>query len=313
MIRWILRFVVFIVFIELTLIYPRVISGPTSTAPTSSELQQNVEQSMSGLHMLEAQAGQKDWELWSENAVSYKETGELKLEKVKALFFADNGVTFTVTGRQGKVDVKTKNLFVEGEVITESSNGYVIKTHDVDYVSSERTLKTKSPVEVTGQGLKLNGMGMNANLKTSMISVQDDIKAERVVGEDKKVYIQSQSVELSGITKTARFLGDVVMDFDSMRITGPQADFEYDQTKNFFKTVKVRGGARVTDLDKWAVSEDLDIDFTKNMFTFRGSPKVVQNQDELRGEEIVFLENGKRVQVKKARVKVEQGTKVIDK
>lgn len=294
-------------FIELTLIYPRVISGPTSAPAQAAEMQQNVEQSMSGLHMIEAQAGEKEWELWSENATSYKDTGELKLQKVKALFFADNGVTFTVTGQEGKVDVKTKNLFVQGEVITESSNGYVIKTHDVDYVSGERSLKTKSPVQVTGQGLKLNGIGMDANLKTSMIEIKEDIKAERIMAEDKKVYIQSQSVQLSGKTKMARFIGSVVLDVDSMRITGPQADFEYDESKNFFKTVKIRGGTRVTDLDKWAVSENLDIDFTKNMFVFRGSPKVVQNQDELKGEEIVFLENGKRVQVKKARVKVEQG------
>ena len=306
MIRWILRFVFFIVFIELALMYPRVISGPTSTPAASAEMQQNIEQSMSGLHMLEAQAGQKEWELWSENAVSYKDTGELKLQKVKALFFADNGVTFTVTGQEGRVDVKTKNLFVQGHVVTESSNGYVINTHDVDYISNERLLKTKSPVQVDGQGLKLNGLGMEANLKTSIISIKEDIRAERVMAEDKKVYIQSQSVELSGRTKTARFIGSVVLDVDSMRITGPQADFEYDESKNFFKTVKVRGGTRVTDLDKWAVSENLDIDFTKNMFVFRGSPKVVQNQDELKGEEIIFLENGKRVQVKKARVKVEQ-------
>lgn len=308
MIRWVLRFIVFILFIELALIYPKVISGPTSTASSNTEIQQNVEQSINGFHMLEAQAGQKDWELWSETATSYKDTGELKLKKVKALFpGGDKGVSFTVTGQEGRVDTKTKNLMIEGEVVTESSNGYVIKTQDVDYISTERILRTKSPVDVDGEGLKLKGVGMEARLKNSTILVQNDIKAERVVSDDKKVYVSSQSVELSGKTKSARFLGNVVMDVDSMRITGPQADFEYDPTKKFFKTIKVRGGTRVTDLDKWAVSENLDVDFTKNMFVFRGSPKVVQNQDELKGEEIVFLDNGKRVQVKKARVKVEQG------
>ena len=308
MIRWIVRFIFFVLFVELTLIYPKVISGPTSAPPAAEDIQQNVEQNINGFHMLEAQAGQKDWELWSESATSYKDTGELKLKKVKALFpGGDKGVSFTVTGQEGRVDVKSKNLTVSGEVITESSNGYVIKTQDVDYVSTQRLLKTKSPVDVEGQGLKLKGVGMEARLKNSTILIENDIKAERVVSEDKKIYVQSQSVQLSGKTKSARFLGNVVMDVDSMRITGPQADFEYDSEKNFFKTVKVRGVTRVTDLEKWAVSENLDIDFTKNMFVFRGSPKVVQNQDELKGEEIVFLENGKRVQVKKARVKVEQG------
>jgi len=33
---------------------------------------------------------------------------------------------------------------------------------------------------------------------------------------------------------------------------------------------------------------------------------VVQNNDELRGEEIVFLDGGKRVQVQRARAKVDE-------
>jgi lipopolysaccharide export system protein LptA len=48
------------------------------------------------------------------------------------------------------------------------------------------------------------------------------------------------------------------------------------------------------------------VDFESNRFVFRGNPRVVQNNDELRGDEIVFLDGGKRVQVKSARAKVDQ-------
>jgi hypothetical protein len=35
---------------------------------------------------------------------------------------------------------------------------------------------------------------------------------------------------------------------------------------------------------------------------FRGQPRLVQNNDELNGEEIIFLEGGKKVKVEKVKV-----------
>jgi lipopolysaccharide export system protein LptA len=101
-------------------------------------------------------------------------------------------------------------------------------------------------------------------------------------------------------------LDDVVLDMDSMRITGPEAKFEYDPKSDAVKSVYVSGGARVSDTDKWATAQNLSVDFQSNKFVFRGNPRVVQNNDELRGEEIVFLDGGKRVQVQRARANVDE-------
>ena len=90
---------------------------------------------------------------------------------------------------------------------------------------------------------------------------------------------------------------------DSTRITGPEARFDYDSKTDLVKSIYVSGGTRVSDPDKWATAQNVNIDFKSNKFVFRGSPRVVQNNDELRGEEIVFLDNGKQVQVQRARAK----------
>jgi lipopolysaccharide export system protein LptA len=66
------------------------------------------------------------------------------------------------------------------------------------------------------------------------------------------------------------------------------------------------GGARVSDADKWATAQNVMVDFEKDRFIFRGHPRVVQNNDDLRGEEIVFLDGGKRVRVKGARARVDE-------
>ena len=66
------------------------------------------------------------------------------------------------------------------------------------------------------------------------------------------------------------------------------------------------GGAKVSDADKWATAQNVRVDFESNRFVFRGNPRVMQSGDELRGEEIVFLDGGRRVQVKSARARVDE-------
>lgn len=281
---------------------------PAPRMETGSE----IDQSMNGMHMIETQEGRKEWELWSDKATSLKAKELLQLEMVKAVFFSDSGVTFTVTGKSGTVHVKSKNLRVEGDVVTKSSNGYVFRTQSMDYDSASRLMKAANPVEMTGpkdeagNSLHLNGIGMEANLAKNNMDVLREVRSTKNLDNGKKAVIKSQRARFSAINRTARFMGDVVVDMENMRITGPEANFEYDKDSDQLKSVLFTGGARVSDTDKWATAENVRVDFEKNRFIFRGAPRVVQNNDELRGEEIVFLDGGKRVQVQGARAKVDE-------
>jgi LPS export ABC transporter protein LptC len=264
------------------------------------------------MHMIETQEGRKEWELWSDKATSLKAKELLQLETVKAIFFSDSGVTFTVTGRQGLVQVKSKNLRVEGDVVTRSSNGYTFRSEVMEYDSAGRTLSAPSHVEMfgprdhEGHSLHLTGVGMKASLPQSSMEILSDVKAEKGLDKGRKALITSHRSIFSGKDKTAKFMDDVVLDLDSMRITGPEARFDYDSKSDTVKSVYVSGGARVSDADKWATAQNVNIDFKSEKFIFRGSPRVVQNNDELRGDEIVFLDGGKQVLVQKARAKVDE-------
>lgn len=271
-----------------------------------------IDQSMKGMHMIETHEGAKEWELWAEKARSLKAKDLLELEKVKAIFFTDNGVTFTVTGETGKVQVKSKNLRIEGAVVTRSSNGYVFSTERMEYDSGARRLLASDEVEMLGPkdgegfSIRLTGRGMRALLDQSTMEVLRDVKAEKNLQKGRRVFIKSQRSMFSGKDRGAEFIGDVVLDMDSMRMTGPSARFEWDPGAHALKSVIFNGGARVSDADKFATAQNVRVDFDENRFVFRGNPRVVQNNDELRGEEIIFYDNGKRVQVQRARAKVDE-------
>jgi LPS export ABC transporter protein LptC len=301
--------------IQVVLIAPsqiRDVDTKASVIPAAAEPQNGVDQSINGMHMIETHEAAKEWELWSDRAVSLKAQEKLELEKVKAKFFSDSGVTFDVIGKKGIVETKAKNLKVEGDVVITSSNGYTFKTPSMNYDSNSRRIVTDQPVEMIGpkdannNALKLTGVGMQASLANSTMEVLRDVKAQKELEGDRKVVIRSHRSFFSGKDRTAKFLGDVILDMDNMRITGPEAQFLYDSKKDIVKNVIFTGGAKVSDADKWATAQNLNVDFEANRFVFRGNPRVVQNNDELRGEEIVFLDGGKRVQVSRARAKVDE-------
>ena len=280
--------------------------------PDAAKGNGGIDQSLKDMHMIETHEGKKEWELWAKQAASIKANEVLELDAVKAIFFSDSGVTFNVTGNKGSVQVKSKNMRVEGDVVIRSSNGYVFRTPVMDYDSKIRRINTAARVEmvgpkdVQGNALKLSGTGMDAYLDKGSMEVLRDVRAEKALDQGRKALIKSHRSVFSAKDRTARFVGDVVLDLDSMRITGPEAQFVYDSKKDIVKSVQFSGGARVSDQDKWATAQNVRVDFDTNRFVFRGNPRVVQNNDELRGEEIVFLDGGKRVQVQRARAKVDE-------
>ena len=307
--------------VQVVIIAPRQIRNsmktPTTTgaageSAASGPASDGVDQSMNGMHMIETLEGAREWELWSDRALSFKSRERLELTGVKAIFFSTNGVTFTVTGKKGVVQVKSKNLRVEGDVVTQSSNGYRFETAAVEYDSSARRLtarqaiKMQGPPDTEGHRLKLTGLSMKASLKASEIEIERDVRAEKTLPGERVAYVRSQRALFSGLDRTAQFAGEVILDMDATRITGPRAKFAYDSEGRTIKSVLFTGGARVSDADKFASARDVQVDFKENRFVFRGEPRVVQNSDELRGEEIIFLDGGKRVQVTGARAKVDE-------
>ncbi|CAN5485694.1 hypothetical protein BH10BDE1_BH10BDE1_25030 [soil metagenome] len=270
-------------------------------------------------HMVEAKQDQKELELWAVQAVRPKDKEEWTLDDVRVKFFASNGVTYTVTGKNGGVTTSTYALWIKGNVLTKSSNGYTFKSESIFYdpkikrLTSPSKIEMEGPPDVNGSRLYLDGEDMIADMTTNQMNVNRKVRARRKVsapkdtpgGDQKTAQIQSNSAVFSGNSNLAMFKGNVVIDVDTMRLTGPEAKFSYDPGVQNLDSIVVTGGVKVTDQDKSATSDSVAVYFKDDKYVFKGSPRVVQQQDELIGDEIIFLRGGKQVQVINARAQVD--------
>ncbi len=314
----ILALLFIIIVVEIIVVAPKELGlkpGEDTSAAAATPLPGGSGQIMRDVHLVEAKAKGKEWELWADRALRPKENEKWVIEKVRVKFFANNGVTYTVTGKTGEVVPNKNDIKIEGDVQTVSSNGYVFNTPSAFYESKTRHLTSPQEVEMIGPKdkdgfqLHLTGAEMNADFGSNEININRNVHAKKriMVGDkgERLATIQSQRALFSGKTKSAQFFGNVVIDFDTMQLTGPEARFSYDPKSENLDSMQVVGGARVTDTDKFATADAVDLRFKDNRVVFDGSPRVVQNGEELVGDQIVLLDGGRRVQVSNAKAQID--------
>lgn len=319
-----LLFVVLLVllFFEVLIVFPKKLEkqaveaeAENAAIPVASEPADPkvvlAEQKMKGVHLVESQQGKRDWELFSESAEGTQGAKSWKLKQVRVLFYTKEKVEFTVTGDEGRIDSQSKDLNIEGHVITRSNNGYTFETPSIFYYAGKREIQSpenvlmRGPKDANGEGLVLKGRKMVSYVDESRMVIQENVSAEKKAKDGKKFEVTSHSAEFSGKNREARFLGQVKITYNNMKLEGPEASFLYDSAEDLLSSVSVKGGVKVSDVDKFATSDTVNLDLLADKYVFDGHPKVIQNNDELIGQQIVFLDGGKKVKIEKMKANVE--------
>ncbi|MFZ4402551.1 MAG: LPS export ABC transporter periplasmic protein LptC [Pseudobdellovibrionaceae bacterium] len=309
--KWIYVVLLAFLFFEVLVVFPNKVGvskdGADALDSQNSKKINTPGQKMQGVHLVE-----KDWELFSESAEDQQGKSVWNLKNVRVLFYKEEKLQFTVTGDQGAIDSATKDLQIRGRVNTQSENGYVFKTHIIRYSSQKKIITGPEHVEVLGpivsgqRTITFNGDDLVAFVDENKMVVQKNIQAEKKLNDGKTIKITSDQIELSTLHQKVDFIGQVHMYYDQIKIDGPMATFNFIEKNASLDSIFVQGGAQVSDHEKVATSKTLNFNVLKNEMTFLGQPKVVQNDDVLSGEEIIFIDGGKKVKVQNVKATLEK-------
>ena len=312
-IKWIVAGILFfLVVIELVFFAPtyedRDYKNNEALPAVQTDVEDN-EQVLSKGYLVESSGEKKQWELWSEVAKKKRGVDEWLLNQVKVKFYGKGKVFYIAEGKKGFVANGQQTLTIEGDVVITSSNGYVLKTAVIDYMPETRTINGPEHVNVKGPDaegdegpLFMEGDRFEADLNTNLMKLIDNVKGRKKMSHKRNMKISSREATFSGQNNMARFEKDVIIDVNSMRITGPRAKFLYADQQ--LHSLFIEGGVRITDIGKWGTAGQAEVFFKEDKYVFRGGPpKVVQGEDELIGDIITIFDGGERVQVTKAKAK----------
>lgn len=313
--KWALFLLFVLLGMEILTIAPKKLGTKEETKKNKSEKENaqsqvtTTAQMMRGVRLVEAGKSGKEWELEADTAQGYKEKNAWKMQGVRTKYFGEGDSFYKVTGDAGTIELETKNMEITGNVFMETSDGFVMKTESIKFDSKLRILHTDKFVSLAGpksEGkFELTAYGLNANLNTNVIDLKNDVKAVREVQKTKEMNIKSVIARIEGKNNVARFEKDVQVDLEGVRMTGSVADFIYNQKTKMLDSLIMQSDVRVTDQERFASSEKAKVNFSKNEYILSGNPRVIQNDNELRGEEIHLLNGGKEVKVLRARAKVQ--------
>ncbi len=306
---------VLFIFLEIIVISPRVLEKPDDEhieyeklkAMADSKNKDTVEQKMLGVHYVENSATQKGWELFATEA-SGTTDAQWVLKKVKVQFFSNDDSSFTVTGDVGEVDGTSKDMIVRGHVTTTSSNGYSFNTDSLRYIAkfkqmtSSDNVEMQGPPDQKGTGFKLTGVGLLVDIQKNKMTILDQVEANKIINQ-KKFNLKSLVAEFSNQNQEANFSGDVRMRLGATKVEAPNAFFTYSPQTKALEKIVLNTGVKLFELGKKATCDELEIDLIKDKMTLRGQPKVQQGEDEIQGQEIVFLDGGKKVKINKVDIK----------
>ncbi len=307
--KWLLASLIFImIVIELVFFAPQPGDREVEKdweSPMEQTNQKDVEQVLRGSHLVEAKGEKKMWELDADVARKKINSEDFTLDTVKVKFYGDNEVFYNATGDEGFVGENQKKLKISGDTVTTSSNGYVLNTEVIYYKTDDRSID--GPEEVTlvgppdqkgdGGPLHMRADHFDANLTTNIINLKDNVKGRKKMSGGRNMKIRSREALFSGASNFVLFKKDVVIDVDTMTITGPRAKFIYKDGN--LHSMFIDGGVKVKDIGRWGIAGEAEVFFQEDKYIFRDSPKVVEGENQLVGDEIIAYDGGDRIVVRK--------------
>jgi LPS export ABC transporter protein LptC len=131
---------------------------------------------MEEIDFVQVKDGVKLWELKAES-VEYQQTQNLvSFKKVSLTYFPKKDNSIHLVGNLGKLDTKTKNIFMEGEVVISTPDGYELKVPSLYYQDDKREVTTEGMVSLKGPAISLDGQGLTMNLDSQRVWIHNKVK-----------------------------------------------------------------------------------------------------------------------------------------
>lgn len=133
--------------------------------------------SIKKVHYTQTDEGRKAWQLDAESARYFKGKEEILLEKVRAVFYDQEGETITLTGDQGKIMSNSKDMEIIGNIVATSTKGYLLYTDSLKYIMDQKKICTNDHIKITGERLKIEGEGLSMDISGENLSILRNVKS----------------------------------------------------------------------------------------------------------------------------------------
>ena len=135
---------------------------------------------MESLSLTEIEEGGQRWKLKATKAEYLKNSDEIRIRDVYLEFYGADQQTVYLWGKVGRVNTKTRNLVIKGDVKLEKGD-VTIYTPEIQYFQKERTLVAPDEVILVSPQAQVSGRDLHIDLtKKSLVLKQHELTKVKV-------------------------------------------------------------------------------------------------------------------------------------
>jgi LPS export ABC transporter protein LptC len=133
------------------------------------------------IHIIETRSGSTLWEVRADRAEVHEREGYTVLSRVirpvEVTLYSNQG-QLNCTANQATLDLKTKDVRLEGGVTGRSDQGTELKTEALKWIAASRRLQTDQTVTVIRGGVLTRGRGMDAETGLERVRILQNITSQ---------------------------------------------------------------------------------------------------------------------------------------
>ncbi|HSB71377.1 MAG TPA: LPS export ABC transporter periplasmic protein LptC [Candidatus Methylomirabilis sp.] len=153
-------------------------SGAAAPAPGTGEAP---DMTLREIHMVETRSGSTLWEVRADRAEVHEREGFTVLSRivrpVEVTLYSNQG-QLTCTANQATLDLRTKDVRLEGGVVGRSDQGSELRTEALKWIAASRRLQTDQAVTVSRGGLLSRGRGLDAETGLERVRIFQNITSQ---------------------------------------------------------------------------------------------------------------------------------------
>jgi len=131
--------------------------------------------SIGEIHHTAVKDGRKEWSLEAASAKYSNSAKEALFDDVQVSFFLENDREVMVKGRQGRLDTKTNDIEISGDVIVKDA-AYQLAAETIFYDHVHRKINVPVPVIITGRTFELRAREMTVDLGSETARLKGAVK-----------------------------------------------------------------------------------------------------------------------------------------
>jgi LPS export ABC transporter protein LptC len=141
-------------------------------------LPKGVDVSMQDIDYTHLEKGQARWRLVARQVARQADTGLLAVNRPRMSFFDAQGEpSGSLEADRGEVSDDYQTVRLIGQVVLKNPEGYTLYTAHLDYDQASQTATTDARVQLVGDGVQLEGTGLEFNVPKRLLHLKADVVA----------------------------------------------------------------------------------------------------------------------------------------